>query len=82
MSNVSPGQLVDLIMEHESGNLSDLQTLELFAELIKTGQVWSLQGSYGRDATSLIRSGMVTSEGVITQAAFDMLGEIPETEES
>ena len=49
--------LVTQIIEYEEGNLSDGETIELFQELIDTGQAWQLQGSYGRTADALIQSG-------------------------
>jgi hypothetical protein len=76
MANVQ--SLIDL----EDGKLSDLETLELFSELITTGQCWSLQGSYGRAARDLIERGFITVEGVITLDAYNFLAETPETEES
>lgn len=58
-------QLVDLIMDYEMGLLNDKKTLELFSELIKTGMAWSLQGSYGRMAVSLIEAGYLDKKGKI-----------------
>lgn len=57
--------LVNKIIAYESGELSDNDTLELFAELIKTGQAWTLQGSYGRMAQSLIANGFIDRKGNI-----------------
>ena len=37
-------QTIDYIMDYEMGNLSDLDTLKLFSELIKNGMAWTLQG--------------------------------------
>ena len=54
---------VDLIIAYESGELSDEKTLELFADLIKTGDCWSLQGHYGRAAKALIDSGLISKTG-------------------
>ena len=49
--------LIGSIMAYEEGELSTDKTLELFANLIKTGQCWSLQGHYGRTAKALIDNG-------------------------
>ena len=38
---------IDKIMAYEDGSLTDDQELELYSELISTGQAWTLQGSYG-----------------------------------
>lgn len=57
--------LVDKIIAYESGELSDEETVKLFAGLIKTGQCWSLQGCYGRMAASLIENGVIDKTGKI-----------------
>jgi len=56
---------VDLIMEYECGELEEKKVIELFSELIKSGQAWSLQGSYGRMAMSLIEQGVLSKNGFI-----------------
>lgn len=53
------------IIDFECGALSEEDTLELFAYLIKTGMAWSLQGSYGRAAASLIEQGLISKEGEV-----------------
>ena len=57
--------LVDQIMEYESGMLSDPETLEMFSEMVRSGAAWSLQGHYGRTATSLIEDGWLNRDGDI-----------------
>lgn len=57
--------LVDQIMEYESGMLSDPETLEMFSEMVRSGTAWSLQGHYGRTANSLIEDGWLNREGDI-----------------
>lgn len=57
--------LVGSIIDYETGNLSDDDTLALFAHLIASGQAWSLQGHYGRTATALIESGVISAKGVV-----------------
>ena len=59
--------LVGMIMAFEAGELDDAGTLKLFAHLIKTGQAWTLQGSYGRAASVLIDRGYITKDGEITE---------------
>ncbi len=56
---------VGLIIAYESGGLSDKKTIELFAELVKDGSAWSLQGHYGRVATALIKAGYIDKMGKI-----------------
>ena len=60
---------VDKVIAFESGELDDDGVLDLFAELISTGQVWQLQGSYGRTAALLIDAGLITRDGQRTDAA-------------
>ena len=48
---------VDKIMLFESGELDFEGIVELFQDLIDSGLVWQLQGSYGRVARSLIMDG-------------------------
>lgn len=52
--------LVTKIMKYEQGELNYEDSLDLFQELIDSGQVWSLQGHYGRTAVSLLEAGVVT----------------------
>jgi hypothetical protein len=54
---------IDQIMAYEDGELSELETLDLFAGLIRDGICWQLQGSYGRTAASLIDAGLISPEG-------------------
>jgi len=58
--------IVDRILQFEEGELNETETVELFADLIKTGTAWKLQGSYGRMANGLIDAGYITSAGEIT----------------
>ena len=58
-------QTIDYIMDYEMGNLSDLDTLKLFSELIKNGMAWTLQGHYGRTAKSLIDNNYIDKDGTI-----------------
>lgn len=60
-----PRNITNQIIEYECGQLSEQETLELFAELIKSGLAWTLQGSYGRMATALINQKLITPEGDI-----------------
>lgn len=62
---VNSGNLVEYIMEYEGGNPTVEETLALFSYLIKTGQAWTLQGMYGRQAHNLIESGYIEKNGKV-----------------
>jgi len=49
-----PFDLAAAIMAYEAGELSDEKALELFQHLVDSGQVWSLQGSYGRKGARVL----------------------------
>lgn len=51
--------LIGAICAYESGSLDEDGIIELFQHLIDTGLAWSLQGHYGRTATSLIDAGLI-----------------------
>ena len=51
--------LVDKIIDYENGNLTHIEVLSLFQELVNTGMAWELQGSYGRTAMDLLKSGLI-----------------------
>jgi hypothetical protein len=62
---------VDDIMSYECGQLSDHGMVYLFADLIESGDAWTLQGSYGRTAMSLINAGIITMDGVVDEVALE-----------
>jgi hypothetical protein len=64
--------MINEIIAYESGELNDTKTLELFSELVKNGQAWSLQGHYGRTATALIEGGFLTRAGEITNHLIEL----------
>lgn len=49
--------IVDFIIAFESGELDQQEVVEGFQQLIDSGHVWRLQGSYGRMAQNLIDAG-------------------------
>ena len=49
---------VNSIIDYESGDLDEEQTIELFQKLIDTGVIMHLQGSYQRMANDLINQGL------------------------
>ena len=55
--------LVSKIMDYEDGQMDDDEVIAFFQELIDTGVINSLQGSYQRQAQNLIRQGLVSAKG-------------------
>lgn len=49
---------LDKIIAYENGDLDEIETIELFQELIDNGMAWALQGHYGRTAMHLIEAGL------------------------
>jgi hypothetical protein len=63
---------IDLIIAYESGDLSDYQTVNLFADLVRTGLAFQLQGHYGRTAAALIEAGYIDREGNLSLAVLEL----------
>ena len=61
---------VDKIIQYESGEMSEEDVIEFFAELIKNKTAWSLQGHYGRTANDFIENGVINRSG-------DIVGDTP-----
>jgi len=57
--------LLDQMMDYESGELNDKETLQMFSGIIKNKLVYSLQGHYGRTANALIEDGWLDNNGNI-----------------
>ena len=66
-------ELINKIIAYEQDELTDLETLNLFSELIKSEQCWSLQGHYGRTAHALIENGLISKDGVLNYDKIDEL---------
>lgn len=65
------------IIEYEGGGMLFIDVIELFSDLIKTGLVWSLQGSYGRMAMKFIEMKILDEQGNINQNVIDKLTDLP-----
>jgi len=59
----TPGTLIET---YEAGYLDTRQTLELFAELLRTGAIWHLRYSVRRTGEDLLAAGYLTPDGQIT----------------
>jgi hypothetical protein len=71
-NETSSSSLVDSIIAYELGELNDQEVVCLFADLVKSGMAWSLQGSYGRTANALIEEGWIDSDGNVSLAVFEL----------
>jgi len=60
---------VDYIISYEAGELRGRDVLVLFSNLLESGKVWNLQGSYGRMAKILIDRGYLSIGGKILKEA-------------
>ena len=49
---------IDTIIAYEQGELSYEDTVQMFQELIDSGEAWTLQGHYGMTAAALINEGV------------------------
>lgn len=63
--------ITQMIIDYEQGELSLEGQIRLFAELIKSGLAWQLQGNYGRTAQSFIKSSIINRRGEIDWDAFN-----------
>ena len=50
---------------YEEGQLNSMEIIYMFANMVRTGLVWELQGSYGRAAFHLIQDGYITEDGQV-----------------
>ncbi len=59
--------MIDKLIAYEEGMLDGAGMVYLFAELVRNGMAWSLQGHYGRMASRLIDTGILTKDGDIDE---------------
>ena len=57
--------IIDKIIAYENGELTDLETVSLFSDMIKSGTIRGLQGHYHRKANHLIECGVLSPCGDI-----------------
>jgi hypothetical protein len=55
----APFDSVSFIMAYENGELSEVEIIDGFQQLVTSGLVWQLQGSYGRAAAAYIEAGLI-----------------------
>jgi len=51
--------LVDRLIKYENGLMNHGEQVSLLQELVNTGMVWQLQGSYGRAAKHALDAGWI-----------------------
>lgn len=71
-NNLETMDFIDKIISYESGELTDQETVYLFAELVRDGSAWTLQGHYGRTAAALIDAGYIDNEGNVSLAVLEL----------
>lgn len=64
--------LNESIIAYESGELTDQEVVYFFAELVKSGLAWNLQGHYGRTASALIEHGLIDEQGNVSLAVLEL----------
>ena len=52
-------KMIDMLMAYEAGDLNEEKTVELFQNLIDSGLIFGLQGSYMRTARELVEAGLI-----------------------
>ncbi|HEX6685543.1 MAG TPA: hypothetical protein VF062_22400 [Candidatus Limnocylindrales bacterium] len=62
---------IDTIIAYENGELDEGEFVAFFADLVRTGLAWTLQGSYGRTARDLIEAGYITRDGQVAGGGND-----------
>tara|TARA_B100001113_G_C21059777_1_gene600607 strand:+ start:733 stop:933 length:201 start_codon:yes stop_codon:yes gene_type:complete len=55
--------LVSMIDAYENGDTNLEQEILLYAELVRTGKAWTLQGHYGRVAMEMIDLEFISKDG-------------------
>ena len=52
-------ELLPMMIDWETGEISEEDEIILFQELVNTGMAWNLQGAYGRNAEWLLKNGHI-----------------------
>ena len=72
MNDSATASSINNIIAYEQGELNDQEIVCLFADLVRSGMAWSLQGSYGRTANALIKEGWIDREGNVSLAVLEL----------
>lgn len=64
MAQITGDDVVGKIIRFEDGAMDEQEVIDFFQELVDSGLAWQLQGSYGRFAAELIRTGLVIPKEV------------------
>lgn len=57
--------MIDAIIQYESGDMTEQEVIEFFAELVCFGYIHHLQGHYQRTAQALIEDGLISADGEV-----------------
>ncbi len=70
---MSDRDLVRRLRRYEAGQSSDIEALEMFAALVRSGRASELP-QYARGARDMIEAGFITSAGEVTDVGRDFVG--------
>ncbi len=60
-------EIVDDIIEYENEGIDEEKEIKLFQKLVNNGQAWRLQGSFGRQASSMLSAGVIHPPNKLTR---------------
>ena len=63
--------IVSMIDAYENGDTNLEQEIFLYAELVRTGKAWTLQGHYGRVAMEMIDLEFISKDGKVLKVPLE-----------
>ena len=63
--------IVSMIDAYENGDTNLEQEIFLYAELVRTGKAWTLQGHYGRVAMEMIDLEFISKDGRVLKVPME-----------
>lgn len=57
--DINLNKLVEEVSKYESGQMSEEEAVGFFQDLVDSGMIWQLQGSYQREAVRLLKARMI-----------------------